>query len=99
MSVFLFLAGIIVLIASIIMSIASWGFIGVIIGLPAGIISSTIFFGLAKVLENQDTILAMLQAQDERLRKSPEKITCTRCKKEYDDSYSGCPHCAYRPGK
>jgi len=99
MSVFLFIVGAIVFIASIIMGIATWGFIGIIIGLPAGVVSSSLFFGLASVLDKQDDILAKFQSHDERQRKPPATITCARCEKEYDGGRSNCPHCAFRPGR
>jgi len=97
MSAFLFVIGIIVLIASTVFGAMSWGFIGVFIGLAIGIISSATFFGLAVVLSKQDDILIMLNSRDMPRKRLADKITCARCKKEYEADCSNCPHCAFRP--
>jgi len=100
MSFILRIAGVIVILASIVISfVTPTNFLGFIIIFIGCVIHSMLFFGLAAVLDNQEDILAKLQSQYEQLRKPPEKITCTRCEKEYDNSYSGCPHCAFKPGK
>jgi len=99
MSIALVVAGVIMIIMGIIQGVVSGSAGGFVLGLYVGIASALIFFGLAAMLNKQDDILTYLKSQDERLKKQPVTIECTRCEKEYDDSYSGCPYCAFKPGQ
>jgi len=102
MSAVLYLAGIIVFITSVIVGISTLGFIGLIFGLVGGVISSVLFFGLARVLDKQDDILVYLQSQDKKvsnLANLAPKTKCPRCEKEHDTDCSSCPHCAFKPGR
>lgn len=79
---------------------------GIFVGILAGpyfllfIISGTVIaimlFALAKLLENQQMIMAHLQAQSEYLKmKWSEPITCTNCKETYNETLSYCPYCGH----
>ena len=94
----LYSIGTIVLIISIIAGIYSGAFMGFLISVAGGIALAIIFFALAKILENQETILYKLAHQEENQRRyqKQEKKTCPRCNKEYDIDFGSCPHCGYR---
>jgi len=96
----LYMSGILVFIATIIVSTAALGIFGLIIGLLGGVVIASLFFGLAEALDKLDDIKSRLSSQDEKVKKSLSKtVKCTRCQHEYDDSYSGCPNCAFKPGR
>ena len=94
----LYSIGAIVLIISIIIGIYSGAFMRFLVSVAGGIASAIIFFALAKILENQETILYKLLHQEEIQRKyqMQEKKICPRRNKEYDIDFSSCPHCGYR---
>ena len=97
MSIVLSIIGVLIIIASIIVGILTRsvsGFFMIVIG---GAISSMIYFGLARVLDNQEAILGRLYRLEELEKKPPAKLSCVKCEKEYDEGFSSCPHCAFRP--
>ena len=90
--------GAIVFIISIIVGFLSGSFFQFLIVTLGGISSAIIFFALAKILDNQESILFKLEHQDEIFRKSfiQPKIVCPKCNYKYDNDYTSCPHCGYR---
>jgi uncharacterized paraquat-inducible protein A len=97
MKLALYVIGAIVFIISIIAGFLS-GLLGVLIGIAGGISAAIIFFALAKIIENQETILYKLVCQEEAYRKScnKEKKVCPKCNYEYENDYTSCPRCGYR---
>ena len=94
----LYIIGVIILIISGIAGLYSGSFIGFLISIAGGFATTIIFFALAKILDNQETILYALANQKEKQRKHliQEKKICSKCNKEYDFDYGSCPHCGYR---
>jgi len=77
------------------LSIGSWG---VLIGPLTGIIGSVFYFALAKILINQERILACLQ--DKHPENSPPessgKIKCSKCEAPLESDMLSCPYCGYK---
>lgn len=94
----LYIIGVIVFVLSIITGFLSRSFTGVVAGLVGGVTSSVIFFALAKIIENQESILYKMDYKEEIERKlrAQEKKTCPKCDYKYDGDYSSCPHCGYK---
>ena len=92
MSKTLTVIGIISIIVSIILGIASGTFLGFLTSVAGGIVSGVVFFALSMVLDNQQAILAGLR----KLKRPAEKVACPKCGKQYDGDMNSCPHCGYR---
>lgn len=98
--------GIITLVGAIIIStfsgVSNDGFIGAIGGFLAGVVggifAAAVFFGLAAILGGQEEIVYKLDNLNPRKSgyNLTDKITCTKCKKEYDPDYSSCPYCGFK---
>jgi large conductance mechanosensitive channel len=90
--------GAIIIIITIIVGIMSGSFLIFLFVVAIGIVTAIIFFALAKVLENQENILYILDKQEKAIKKSngEEKVVCPKCNYAHDDDYTSCPHCGYR---
>ncbi|MDK2903415.1 MAG: hypothetical protein PWQ93_1334 [Clostridiales bacterium] len=95
MNTALYLIGAIVFIINLIIGFTAGSFGGFVTSVANGILSAIILFALAKILDNQDTIIYML-ASEKRKKYPNEKKTCPKCGYEYDSDFSSCPHCGYR---
>lgn len=94
----LYAAGAIIFIISIIAGFKSGSFLGFILSVAGGILSAIIPFALAKILENQETMLSKMQHIEEMIRnfRSQQKKICTKCNYKYGADYSSCPRCGNR---
>ena len=92
----LYVVGVIALIWGVVIGVAIEALFGSMFYITWGIMNLVLFFCLARVLNNQETILQMLHSQKKETEITPDKITCTWCKKEYDNDASSCPHCMHR---
>jgi DNA-directed RNA polymerase subunit RPC12/RpoP len=94
----LYVIGAIVILISIIVGFLSGSFIHFLIPVVGGIFSGIIFFALAQILDNQESILLKLEQQEAKFRKAfpIPKIECPKCNYKYDSDYTSCPHCGHR---
>ncbi|MDP4091235.1 MAG: hypothetical protein Q8930_18465 [Bacillota bacterium] len=94
----LYVIGAIVILISVVAGFLAGSFLQFLISAAGGIFSAVIFFALAKILDNQESILYKLEHQEETLRKylPRPKIVCPKCSYKYDDDYTSCPHCGHR---
>ena len=93
----LYIIGVISIIVGIVLGVDTGSFLGFVAATLGGIIVSVIWFCLAVIVDNQNSIQIKLQEIENQLKKPPAKITCTKCAKGYDDNISYCPHCAFKP--
>lgn len=95
---FLYIIGIVVFVVGIIAGIMSGSFMGFIIALISGVTSGTIFFALANILENQQSIMSKLEKHEHLLKKcgTQQKLICKKCNYEYEEDCTYCPNCGYR---
>ena len=93
MAKFLIVTGIVIIFIAVIIGFLSGSFMGFIASAGSGIVSASIFFALAVILENQELILTRIQQLDK-----PSKVqnTCPRCSRQYDGDMHSCPHCGYK---
>lgn len=98
MTIALVLAGILILVVSVIAGIYVSSFFSVLIGIVCGIIFALILFALAKILDNQETILKELYLHNQTERKllNSEQKNCLKCGHSHDRDYTSCPNCGYR---
>lgn len=89
----LYAAGIIIIIVGIILGINTGTFWGFIIFTLSLLISSIVYFALARILENQSDIYDKIQSLVENTKKTVEKLVCSECGKNYDSDFSSCPYC------
>lgn len=92
MSKFLFIAGIILVVAFVIAGIASGTFTGFLTSVAGGVFQGAVFFALSMILDNQQAIFVELR----KLKKPVGKIPCPKCGREYDEDMNSCPYCGYR---
>lgn len=97
MIIVLYTIGIIFLIVSVIYGFAIGGVPGVTIAI-SGIISSILYFALAKILGNQEEIFRRLN----RIEEAPRRLMrqnnkkCENCGSSYDNDMHSCPHCGHK---
>jgi hypothetical protein len=97
MSLLLGIAGVATLLAGVLIGWQTHDFIGFIVALVSAALSSTLFFGLAGVLSNQESILYRLQRLEAPERGRPEeKTTCAKCGRQYAKTMSYCSWCGFR---
>ncbi|WP_407269803.1 hypothetical protein [Radiobacillus sp. PE A8.2] len=91
--------GIIVLISSVIVGVFSGSFFGFILAVIGGVFSSVIFFALAKIIDNQETMLLKIYKLEDFNRKQVKKedTVCSKCNYTYDQELNSCPKCGWRP--
>lgn len=98
MSSILKMVVILVVVANTVICVANMGFMGILIGVPMGLVGSLVYFALAEVLENQEQIFQAIHQLEKtipsNIRKENEK-TCPNCEKIHHDTASNCPHCGY----
>ena len=94
----LFFIGMIVLVISIVTGFLLGTFFGFSISLLSGIVSCMIFFALAHILNNQQSILFKLQQLEEIYNKQmkQENKQCSNCNYEYGVTLNSCPNCGAR---
>jgi uncharacterized paraquat-inducible protein A len=93
----LYIAGAVILIISIIAGFSSGSMMGFLVAIAGGVSSALIFFALAKILDNQESILFRLyQREGEGKYRVLEKTACPKCSYEYDSERNSCPHCGHR---
>jgi len=96
---FLQILGFLNILGGLITGIATEGWISFIIWVSAGIIGSSIFFGIAKIIDNQEVIIEKLnntlgvKTQGGKLYAYKK---CTKCNNKIEESYTSCPKCANR---
>lgn len=93
----LFFIGIATIIGGVIIGFLSGSVIGFLIALCSAISSAIILFALARILENQETIMSEIRKGRENIKKPVENIVCQKCNKSYEKDYSSCPHCGSKP--
>lgn len=94
----LFISGVVVILSGLITGFVTGSFLGFLLWTIGGIIPAMIFFALAQILDNQETILFNLGQQEvlvESLTKKTDK-TCSSCSHTYDRKMSSCPNCGRR---
>jgi Oxygen-sensitive ribonucleoside-triphosphate reductase len=98
MATVLFIVGAVVILISVITGFLSGSFMSFMTLVAGGFISALIFFALAVIIENQESIKGKLDLQYEAFRKSQkyEKKTCSKCGREYDYDINSCPNCGNR---
>ncbi len=96
MEIVLYVIGIIILIAGIVVGYSAEAFIITVI---SSTITAFVFFALGRIIGNQEIIM---NQQQELLnnailsRRSVEEKTCSECGKLYDVSAKSCPYCGAR---
>ena len=95
----------------LVLAIVGFGIIGlsVIIGITSGelvifltstisgVLSSLIFFGLSKIISNQERILQMQNSNQDKLNYIHEnEVECSNCGRTYGDNRTSCPYCGNR---
>ncbi len=97
MILILIIIGIATIIIGTVLGFLSGSAVGFIVALGSSIVSAVIFFALAKVLENQDTIMSMMYELKKELKNPSKEVICAKCAKTYTSEYSYCPHCGTKP--
>lgn len=98
MVILLYIIGVISFLVSLVAGINSRNFLGIVAGIIGGISSAVIFFSLARIIENQETLLSEIEGLYSFIRnfQATEKKLCAKCSREYDVSFGSCPYCGYR---
>nr|WP_144928186.1 hypothetical protein [Paenibacillus bovis] len=97
----LYVLGIIVIVVGVISGLFTNSILGLLIAIFGSIVSAITLFALAKVLENQNTIIFKLNKQVEFVehqesKRKKQMKNCPKCKYEYEEDRSSCPYCGYR---
>ena len=94
----LYIIGVIALIACFILGVISGGILVGIIIVIGGIPVAIIFFALAKILDNQEKIMLMLNSESTQKKKLIPQKQCEKCEKMHDGDATSCPHCGHKSG-
>lgn len=92
------MVGILVVITNTVVCMANMGVMGLLIGVPMGLVASLIYFALAEVLENQEQIFQAIRNLEKSIPSEIRKenqVKCPNCQKIHHDTASNCPHCGY----
>ncbi|MFC5464760.1 hypothetical protein [Lederbergia graminis] len=97
----LYVLGIMVIVVGVISGLLTNSLLGLLIAIFGSIVSAITLIALAKIIENQNTILFKLNKQDELVehqetKKKKKMKNCPKCKYEYEEDRSSCPYCGYR---
>ena len=97
MELLLSVAGVVIILFSIVIGIMSRELIVFITSVVSGVFSSLLFFGLGKVISNQERIIQLHNSNLGKLNYiSKNEITCSNCGKTYGEDRSSCPYCGNR---
>lgn len=94
MSLILYLAGAINILVSIIYGVSKGSIGRFIITVFLGILITILLFGIANIIDTQDTIINYLLDIKEYNKSDVEK-KCSRCNKKYESIRKSCPYCGH----
>ena len=97
MEVVLLVVGIVLIVSSVIAGVMSGEFILFVTFLFSGVLTSLIFFGLSKVISNQERMIQLAisnQSSSNYIKR--DEVECKNCGKLYGDDRSSCPYCGNR---